>query len=121
MNKTAKIRDFFSELFENKKLMLGLAKNDFKSKYAGSFFGVFWGFALPLVTILLFWFVFQLGFKSPPVNDFPFILWFIPAFTAWNYFSETLMATSVAYSQLALGRKLICVYYLYLCFICECR
>ena len=34
MNKTAKIRDFFSELFENKKLMLGLAKNDFKSKYA---------------------------------------------------------------------------------------
>ena len=94
MNKTAKIRDFFSEVFENKKLMLGLAKNDFKSKYAGSFFGVFWGFALPLVTILLFWFVFQLGFKSPPVNDFPFILWFIPAFTAWNYFSETLMATT---------------------------
>ena len=51
-------------LRKNKKLMLYLAKNDFRTKYAGSYFGIFWAFVQPLITILLYWFVFQLGYRK---------------------------------------------------------
>lgn len=50
------------------------ALDDFKTKYAGSVLGVLWAFLQPMVTIVLYWFVFQLGFKSQPVDNFPFIL-----------------------------------------------
>lgn len=62
------------------KIIFKLAKNDFKSKYASSFLGAIWAFVQPMITILVFWFVFQVGFKTPPVNDIPYILWFIPAY-----------------------------------------
>ncbi len=37
---------------------LSLAKNDFKTKYAGSYLGIVWAFIQPIVTILVYWFVF---------------------------------------------------------------
>ena len=76
------------------KIIFKLAKNDFKSKYASSFLGAIWAFVQPMITILVFWFVFQVGFKTPPVNDIPYILWFIPAYIPWIYFTEILNSTS---------------------------
>lgn len=99
-------KSFFSEVYHNKGVIFELAKNDFKSRYAGSFFGAFWAFALPLVTILVFWFVFQVGFKSPPINDFPFILWFIPPYIIWNFFQESLVsATNTLFDYSYLVKK----------------
>lgn len=51
-------------LISRNKLIYNLAKNDFKKKFKGSYFGIFWAFANPLITILLYWFVFQIGFRS---------------------------------------------------------
>ena len=81
-------------IFKHRKMIFRLAKNDFKAKYANSFLGVIWAFVQPMVTILVFWFVFQKGFKTPPVDDIPYILWFIPAYIPWIYFSEILNSTS---------------------------
>ena len=67
--------DFVKELIKDRKVILGLAKNDFKSKYTNSLLGIVWAFALPLIIILVLWVVFQLGFRSAPVEDVPFILW----------------------------------------------
>lgn len=78
----------------NRKMIFKLAKNDFKAKYSGSFFGIIWAFAQPLITILVFWFVFQMGFKSAPVNDVPYILWFIPAYVPWIFFSDIMNASA---------------------------
>ena len=39
------------ELYHNRKLILSLAKNDFKTKYAGSYLGIVWAFIQPVVTI----------------------------------------------------------------------
>lgn len=75
-------------------LIFKLAKNDFKAKYSNSFLGITWAFVQPLVTIMVFWFVFQKGFKSAPVNDIPFILWFIPAYIPWIYFTDILNSTA---------------------------
>lgn len=76
------------DLIQDRKVILDLAKNDFKSKYTNSLLGVVWAFLLPLTIILVLWFVFQVGFHSEPVDGVPFILWYIPAFLSWNFFTD---------------------------------
>lgn len=77
------------ELYQNRKLIFNLAKNDFKTKYAGSYLGVFWAFVQPVITVLVFWFVFQVGFRSAPVQqNVPFVLWLIAGLVPWFFFSD---------------------------------
>ena len=64
------------------------AVDDFKGKYAGSVVGVAWAFLQPIITIILYWFIFQLGFKSAPVADFPFILWLMVGLIPWFFVSD---------------------------------
>ena len=80
------------ELFQNRKLIFSLAKNDFKTKYAGSYLGIVWAFIQPIVTVLVYWFVFQVGLKSPGANGFPFVLWMIAGLVPWFFFSDVLNA-----------------------------
>lgn len=79
------------EIYNSKELMWKLAKNDFKTKYAGSYLGIFWAFVQPVVTVMIYWFVFQVGFKSAPVANFPFVLWLIAGMVPWFFFSEALL------------------------------
>lgn len=86
-----RLRYFFIDIYKNKEIVKMLVLNDLKSRYAGSFLGITWSFIQPVLTILVFWFVFQLGFKNPPVQDIPYILWFIPAYIPWMYFQEVII------------------------------
>lgn len=70
------------------KMIFQLSCNDIKSRYSNSIFGILWAFAMPLVTILVFWYVFQLGFKNLPVGDAPYILWFSAAYVPWIFFVD---------------------------------
>lgn len=85
---------FLKDIWVNKSMLFKLSKNDIKSRYAGSFFGVVWAFIQPLVTIFVFWFVFQVGFRNPPVDNVEFILWLITGYLPWTYFSDGLMSSS---------------------------
>lgn len=67
-----------------------LVRNDLRSRYSGSLLGILWAFAMPMTTILVFWFVFQMGFRNPPVNDIPYILWFVSAYIPWIFFTDIL-------------------------------
>ncbi len=58
------------------KTVFELSRNDIKARYSNSLLGIIWAFAMPLITILVFWYVFQLGFKNLPVGNAPYILWF---------------------------------------------
>lgn len=84
-------------------MIFQLAKNDIKSKYSNSLLGVAWAIIMPLVTILVFWYVFQMGFKNLPVGDAPYILWFSVAYIPWVFFCDVLVSGSgclVEYSYL---------------------
>ena len=72
----------------NREMIVKLAKNDFRTKYAGSYFGIAWAFVSHIVTILLYWFVFQIGFRSQPVGDYPFVLWLTAGLVPWFFFSD---------------------------------
>lgn len=82
---------FFKALVKEREVVWNLAVNDCKARFASSGLGVIWSFLTPLMTILVFWFVFQVGFRNAPVENVPFMVWYIPAFLSWNYFSETLI------------------------------
>lgn len=67
-----------AELYKNRRLVFKLAKNDFKTKYAGSYLGIVWAFVQPIVTILVYWFVFSVGFRSGTGDlGVPFVLYLV--------------------------------------------
>ena len=67
-----------------------LSKNDFKVRYVGSYLGIFWAFINPLVTILLYWIVFQFAFNSGDVDGFPFVLWLIAGLVPWFLIQDSI-------------------------------
>lgn len=78
------------------KILVQLAKRDFLSKYVGSYLGIIWGFIQPAMTILILWFVFQVGFKQMPVQDVPFILWLMCGMVPWFFFQEAVSGGTAA-------------------------
>lgn len=93
------ILESFKNLKKNKTLILKLAFNDFKTKYASSYLGIIWGFINPSITILVYWFVFQVAFKSGDIDNIPYILWFLCAIVPWFYFSEALNAATNSFIE----------------------
>ena len=78
------------ELLQNRRLILKLAVNDFKTKYAGSYLGIVWAFVQPIVTILVYWFVFSVGLKSGNVDKYPFVLYLTTGIIPWFFFQDAL-------------------------------
>lgn len=92
----------------NLTLIYSLAKNDFKTRYAGSYLGIIWAFIQPVVTVLIYWFVFDKGFKSAPVADFPFVLWLVAGIVPWFFYSESLLnATNCMIEYSYLVKKVV--------------
>lgn len=91
-----RVLDLLKELYSNKKLIMNLAKNDFRTKYVGSYLGIVWAFVQPAVTVIVYWFVFQVGLRSGGVGDTPFILWLIVGLVPWFFFSDSLGSGTTA-------------------------
>lgn len=77
-----------SNVFHSRALLWILTKKDLKDKYLGSYLGFLWAFIQPLITVIIFWFVFQVGFKSVPVENFPYLLWLVTGMFPWIYISD---------------------------------
>lgn len=107
--KSKSISDLVKDLYLNKRLIWNLSKNDFKTKYAGSYLGIIWAFIQPIVTILVYWFVFEFGLKAgSPIEHVPFILWFMAGLVPWFFFQEALMnATNCMMEYSYLVKKVV--------------
>ncbi len=96
------------ELYRDRAMFVALAKNDFQARFAGSYLGLFWAFVQPLITIGLYWFVFQVGLRSGTVSDHPFILYLMAGLVPWFYFSEALSGATTALPEYSyLVKKLV--------------
>ncbi len=79
------------EMVKRRRLIWDLAKSDFRKRFVGSYFGVVWMFIQPVVTVLIYFFVFQMGFKNaPPIPGYPYVQWLIPGIVPWFFISEAL-------------------------------
>ena len=64
IHKIKTIYAMLADLWRSRQLILHLSFNDFKTRYAGSLMGVFWAFIQPIITVLVYWFVFEKGLRA---------------------------------------------------------
>lgn len=82
---------------DKRALVLALARNDFRARYTGSLMGTGWAFAQPLLTILMYLFVYRVAFQGAAMNDgVPFWVWMIVGITPWFFFAEATATSTTA-------------------------
>lgn len=80
------------ELFQNRHLIWKLAKNDFKKRYAGSYMGAVWAMIQPVVTVAMYYVVFEVIMGNPGrgADDVSYVLFLTAGLVPWFFFSEAL-------------------------------
>lgn len=107
------IMDIPRELVMNRKLLWSLGKNDFKQKFAGSYLGVIWAFVQPVITVLVYWFVFQMALNvgtqaTKGGIQAPYVLWLLGGLVPWFFFNDALVNGSNALiSYIYLVKKVV--------------
>ena len=85
-----------AEIIKGRKMIYKLAKNDFRTKYAGSYLGIIWAFIQPVVTVLVYWFVFEVGFRAGENTlPVPFVLYLIAGILFYSLSSERAEAAAM--------------------------
>ncbi|MDR0221686.1 MAG: ABC transporter permease, partial [Lachnospiraceae bacterium] len=83
------------ELWQSRQMIWKLAKNDFKKRYAGSYFGFFWALLQPVVICVMYWIVFDKVFNTRSLLlaggiEVPYVLFLTSGLVPWFYFQESL-------------------------------
>ncbi|MCL2252857.1 MAG: ABC transporter permease [Lachnospiraceae bacterium] len=84
------------ELWQSRKMIWKLAKNDFKKRYAGSYLGFIWAMVQPIVTVVMYWIVFDKVFNTRSQLlaggiEVPYVLFLTSGLVPWFYFQEALV------------------------------
>ncbi len=83
----------FKKIWGYKDLIFLFVKRDFISLYKQTILGPIWFVAEPLITMIVFTFIF--GFMAKlDTSSIPAPLFYLAGITVWNYFSECLVKTS---------------------------
>lgn len=85
---------FISNIYRQRHMIIYMAKREFIMRYAGTMGGFLWAVLHPVATVLIFWFVFAVGFKLQGQGDTPFILYFICGYVPWLTFNEVLLIST---------------------------
>ena len=81
-----------ADIIRNRRLIAKLAWNDFRTRYAGSYLGIVWAFIQPIITILVYWFVFSVGFRAGTGDlGIPFVLYLVAGIVPWFFFQDGLI------------------------------
>ena len=85
------IKTIVTEHLAWRRQIFKLAKADIIKTYSGAALGWAWALVKPTISVLVFWFAFTYGLRiGGGVEGYPFVLWMIPGYIAWNYMSEML-------------------------------
>ena len=86
--------DFIKEVINNKKLIKQLGLNTFRNKFANTSLGMIWGFVQPFIFMFTYALVFQYILKVGNSGNDPYIVWFIPGMSIWQFINESIMTGS---------------------------
>lgn len=77
-------------------LLLYFLKKDIKARFAGSGLGLLWTIIIPVVQIVLFWFVFSAIMRSRPYanTQVPYLYFLLSSFFFWLAFSEGVLRSA---------------------------
>lgn len=86
--------EFLKTLFNNRKMVMKLGKNDFRNRFANTSLGTIWGFAQPFVFMLTYVIVFQYILKTGSSGNYPYVVWFLPGMSMWMFCSDAILTAS---------------------------
>jgi len=85
------IKTVVMENWDNRYRLFRLANYDLKRQTRGTVLGWFWNILNPALQILVYWFVFAVGFRATrPSGEYPFLIWLIVGIIPWFYMSAAL-------------------------------
>ncbi|MBP5151329.1 MAG: ABC transporter permease [Lachnospiraceae bacterium] len=107
-NKSKKAPGLIKTVVSNRTIIFKLAKNDFKNRFAGSYLGVFWAFVQPVITVLMYYIVFDKIFQSRSEAmageiPIPYVLFLTAGLVPWFFFNEGMingMTSLIQYNYL---------------------
>lgn len=88
----------FKESWQYRDLLLMLVKRDYVTFYKQTILGPLWFFIQPILTSLIYIFLFDRIAKITP-SGIPPLVFYLAGITIWNYFSETLTKTSTVFKD----------------------
>ncbi|MBG9452165.1 Teichoic acid translocation permease TagG [Cytobacillus firmus] len=96
------------EQISNIQIVFRMAAYEVKSKNQMNYLGVLWQFLNPALQIVIYWFVFGVGIrKGLPVDNVPFLVWFIIGLIPWFFISPSIVQGSNSiYSRINLVSKM---------------
>lgn len=86
------------EIFNYKDLLFLFVKRDFTTFYKQTILGPLWFFLQPLITTLVFSFIFN-NIAKISTDGIPPIVFYMSGIIAWNYFSQCLNSTSTVFTS----------------------
>lgn len=101
-------KDYFREIFSRAAMVLRLAANDFKSKYAGSVLGILWAIAEPLVTVAVYWFVYTVAFRGEMTDGIPYHIWLSVGIAPWFFISDGVRGITACFRDYSFLIKKTC-------------
>ena len=88
----------FNDLWRYRDLLLMFVKRDFVSFYKQTILGPLWFFIQPILTTIVFTFIFG-KLAGISTDGLPKFLFYLSGITAWNYFSDCLTKTSTVFKD----------------------
>jgi len=84
---------FLKSIILNRTLIFKLARNDFKNRFAGSYLGAVWALVQPVITVLMYYIVFDKIFQSRSEAmageiPIPYVLFLTAGLVPWFFFNE---------------------------------
>jgi lipopolysaccharide transport system permease protein len=89
-----------ADVWRYRDLLMLMVRRDFVSFYKQTILGPFWFFIQPLLTTIIFTFVFG-RMAGISTDGLPPVLFYLAGVTSWNYFAECLTKTSTVFKDSA--------------------
>lgn len=80
-------------------LVVALALRDVSTRYKHSFLGLYWALVNPLITSLIFAFVFGSVLKAQPAGHVPYAVFLVVNLTLWSFFANSLTSATSSVVQ----------------------
>lgn len=90
LHMVASIKSILRNLYEYRGAINSMVRRELAVRYVGTMGGPLWVILQPIATVVVFWFVFSIGFKAKGPSSTSFILYFLPGYLPWLLFSEAL-------------------------------
>ncbi len=106
---------FINRIVQQRYVIQQMVRRDFQVRYLGSYLGLFWAFAQPLVMLAVIYFAFSYGLRlNLASGEYPFALWLVCGLVPWQFMQEaigggtdSLLAYSYLIRKTAFSRGII--------------